>query len=154
MAAAAGGIGMGLGILGSIGSTIANVQASDVQAKALDAEARSVKAQTEFEEEQQRRKNRLLLGQANAQAAASGIDISSGSPLLLELDRVKQTEIEALNIRRSGENKVAALNFQRRLVRRQIPFQILGGLAQGGSILSSYVGRGGFQGAGYGAATS
>lgn len=137
MAAAAGA---GLGILGSVGSTIANVQAAYVTAKSLDARARSIEQQAAFDETQQRRTNKLYLGQSNADAAASGVAITSGSPLLHELDRVKQTEIEGQNIRISGQNAEAATRFQLRMVRKQIPFQIIGGAAQAGSILSMYAG--------------
>ena len=139
MAAAAGA---GLGILGTVGSTAGQVMASDVQAKALNAEGRSVAVQAAFDETQQRRKNALMLGEANATGAGAGVDISSGSPLLHELDRIKQSEIEALNIRRSGQNVVASKQFEARMVRRQIPFQIMGGVAQSGSILSTYAGGG------------
>jgi hypothetical protein len=136
MAAAAG---MGLGMLGTLGSTAANVQASDVNAKILDTRARSIDAQTEFDVMQQRRKAGLYLGEANATAAASGVAITSGSPLLHELDRVKQTEIEAQNIRAQGQNAAASTRFQSQMTRRQIPFQILGGVANAGkTILSSY----------------
>lgn len=133
------GVGAGLQVLGSVGSTIVNVQASDVNAKQLDAKARSIDQQTDFDVMQQRRDNTLFLGEQNANAVASGVAITSGSPLLKELDRVKQTEMQAQNIRASGQNAAAATRFQSKMTRRQIPFQIFGGAAQAGSsILSSY----------------
>jgi len=132
-------------VIGAVAGAVSGVMGSDANAKGLDAEARSVKAQAEFDERQYRREASLVQGEAIATSAASGVDISSGSPLLHELDRVKQREIAALNIRRGGENQVAALKYQSRMTRRQIPFQIIGGGAQVGSILSSYAGRGGFQ---------
>lgn len=139
MAAAAAG---GMQVLGTVGSTIANVQASDVNAKALDAQARSQLQQAEFDETQQRRENKFFLGDAIAKGAASGVAITSGSPLLHELDRVKQTEMQALNIRYRGQNEANASRFQSRMTRRQIPFQIIGGAAQAGSsILSSYAAK-------------
>jgi hypothetical protein len=139
MAAAAGA---GLGVLGAVGSTAANVQASDVNAKILDTRARSIEAQTDFDVTQQRRKAALYLGESNAAAAASGVAITSGSPLLHELDRVKQTEIEAQNIRAQGQTAAASTRFQSKIMRRQIPFQIMGGVAQAGSsILSSYANK-------------
>jgi hypothetical protein len=138
--AVAAGAGAGLQVLGSIGSTIANVQASDVNAKSLDRQAESQEQQAAFDEMQQRRQNKFLLGDAIAQGAASGVAITSGSPLLHELDRVKQTEMQALNIRYSGQNAANSSRFQSRMTRRQIPFQLIGGAAQAGSsILSSYV---------------
>lgn len=126
-------VAMGMQGAGIVGGTIAKVQEADLTAKGLQAEARSIEAQAAFDETQQRRRNRLLLGQANAQAASSGIDISSGSPLLLELDRVKQAEIEALSIRRHGSIQAEGRRYGARLARRSIPWTILGGMLQGGS---------------------
>jgi len=148
MAAAAG---MGLGVLGAVGGASAKAMAADVDAKQLDARARSIEQQAAFDETQQRRQNKLFLGEQNATAAASGVAITSGSPLLHELDRVKQTEIQAQNIRISGQNAAAATRFQSRIVRREIPWDILGGVAGAGkSILSSYAGEGGGGGSGFG----
>lgn len=118
---------------GTAGGTVAKVQEADLTAKSLQSEARSIEAQAAFDETQQRRKNRLLLGEANAQAAASGIQVTSGSPLLLELDRVKQAEIEALSIRRAGSIQAEGRRYGARLARRSIPYTILGGILQGGS---------------------
>ena len=120
-------------VAGAAGGTISKVQEADLTAKGVQSEARSIDERTAFDERQQRRKNRLLLGDANAQAAASGIDMSAGSPLLLELDRVKQTEIEALDIRRFGSMAAASKRYEARLARRSIPYTILGGMLQGGS---------------------
>ena len=126
-------VGMAMQVAGAAGGTIAKVQEADLTAKGLQAEARSIEAQAAFDETQQRRKNRLILGEANAQAAASGVQISSGSPLLLELDRVKQAEIEALSIRRAGSIQAEGRRYGARLARRSIPWTILGGILQGGS---------------------
>jgi hypothetical protein len=142
MAAAAAG----LGAFGMIGQTVSGVMASDVQAKALDAEGRSIEEQAKFDERQARRDSALYQGKANATVAASGVSLSSGSPLLMELDRAKQAEIQALSIRRAGQMGVAAKRFESRLTRRQIPWQIFGGIAKTGSILSTYAGQGGFSG--------
>jgi len=141
MAAAAGAVGMGMGILGQAGSTFSNVQATRTNAKGLELEAKSIEMQAAFDERQQRRLNKLEQGKANTIAAASGIDISSGSPLLMELDRVKQGEIEALSIRRAGAMGAASKRFAARMERRSIPWKILGGVTQSGSILSQYAAR-------------
>jgi hypothetical protein len=131
--AAAAAIGQGLGMAGTIGATTSNVIALDVQSKALDAEGRSIAEQAAFDERQQRRQNRLMLGEGIAKGASSGVAITSGSPLLHELDRVRQSEIQALSIRRAGEIGQAQKRFASRMARRQIPFEILGGVAKLGS---------------------
>lgn len=140
MAAAIGpvlqGAGMGLGV-------VSDVQQADIEAKSLQSEARSVEEQAAFDERQSRRQSRLLQGHANAQAAASGIDISSGSPLLLELDRAKQSEIEALSIRRAGKMGADARRYGARLARRSIPYTVAAaGTKAGGSLLSGFMGGG------------
>lgn len=120
MSQAASGIGI-------IGETSAGVISQDVNAKALDSQGRSIIDQAAFDERQQRRASSLSMGQAIAQGAGSGVAITSGSPLLQELDRVKQNEIEALSIRRQGQIGQMVTHFQSRMTRKQIPFTILGG---------------------------
>lgn len=120
--------------------TVASVQAAKANADNANMEADSIATGAAYDERQQRRQLGLMRGQANAQAAASGVDITSGSPLLLELDRVKQSELEALNTRRSGQIGVTSKRFQAEMYKQSIPYLIAGGAAQGGSsILSSYV---------------
>jgi hypothetical protein len=138
---AVGALGSGLGVIGTVGETASGVIAQDVQAKAFDAEGRSIAEQAAFDERQQRRANRLMLGEGVARGAASGVAITSGSPLLQELDRVKQTEIEALSIRRQGEIGQATKRFQSRMTRKQIPFTILGGAAKLGSQFAGGAGK-------------
>lgn len=136
----AAGIGTGMSMLGSAVSTASDVMATDLNANAMQAEARSVEAQADFDETQQRRVAKLDQGKANAIVAASGISMSSGSPLLMELDRIKQSEIEALSIRRSGKMQAESLRFGARMQRRSIPWKIVGGVLNQGSILSQYAG--------------
>lgn len=143
MATAAGGIGMGMQSLGAMVSVTSDVLATDMNANAMQAEARSVEAQAAFDETQQRRVTSLDQGKANAVSAASGIAMGSGSPLIMELDRIKQGEIEALSIKRKGKMEAESLRFGARLQRRSIPWKIAGGILNQGSILSSYAGSGG-----------
>ena len=128
---------IGLPIIGNAVSTFGQVQARDVNAKMLQEEARSVEQAAAYDEGQYRRQARLALGQANAQGAASGTQQGSGSSLFLELDRVKQSEMEALNIRRTGAIKAQGLRFGARLERRKIPFDIIGGVTGAASFATS-----------------
>ena len=124
---------IGLPILGSAASTFGQVQARDVNAKVLSEEAKSTEQAAAYDEGQYRRQAHLALGEANAQGAASGTQAGSGSSMFLELDRVKQAETEALNIRRTGALKAQGLRFASKLERRKIPFDIIGGVAGAGS---------------------
>lgn len=141
MAALAGAIGPMMSVVGTAGQTASSIMATDVQAKSLQAEGRSITEQAKFDERQSRRESSLYRGKANATVAASGVSLSSGSPLLMELDRAKQTEIQALSIRRAGVMARSAKDFEARMVRRQIPWQILGGVTKTGSILSGYAAK-------------
>jgi hypothetical protein len=120
--------------------------AAKIEAQQRQQEADSVRQSAAYEETQFRRRAALLLGKQEAIFGASGVDPGSGSPLFMELDSVRQAEIEALNIRRTGALTASSREFEARLAgfksdtfRSQIPGTILGGLASGvGSGLSSW----------------
>lgn len=120
--------------------TISTVQARDVAAKSLEQEAISAEQAAFVQERQSRRDTSFLKGKANAITAASGLSLRSGSPLLMELDRAKQSEIEALSIRRSGQMQAASKRYEGRLQRRAIPFDILGGFLSAGGQATSALG--------------
>ena len=128
-------------------STYASVKSSEQQA----AMAKSVQKQKEierqaaidaaaFEETQQRRRTALLLGSQRAIEAASGVETTTGSPLIQEIDLVKQGELEALNIRQAGTMQAGARQFEANIARYRaetakgaIPLQIAGGVLQAAS---------------------
>jgi hypothetical protein len=101
--------------------------AADTNANILQAKERSVLDTAAQEERQNRRQWALVRGKANTEMAASGVSLSGGSPLLMELDRAKQAEIEALSIRRQGTMEAAGLAYAARMERRSIPWKIFGG---------------------------
>lgn len=134
-------IGLALGLGGTAMSTYANVQASKAEADAAELEARSVEQKAQFLETQQRRRNLLLQGEANATAAASGVAPTSKSLIFLELDRIKQGELEAQSIKQGGMLAAQSARFQGQLAKKRIPGQIAQGFGQGGSILTQFIGR-------------
>ena len=138
---AMGAVGAGMQLAGAAGSTMANVRAANAQASGLEFEARTIEDQAKFDARQERRRQRILQGQGNAIAAASGLDVTSGSPLLMELDRVRQGEIEAQSIERSGKIGAMTKRYGADLARGSIPYSIFGGAMQGGSILTNYMMR-------------
>jgi hypothetical protein len=79
----------------------------------------------------------MLIGKQIAVGAASGVDITSGSPLFMELDSVKQAELEALNIRHQGALGSASKKFEARMAKARIPGIIMGGVAQAGGALAA-----------------
>jgi len=114
--------------------------AADVNAKAEQARARSIEQDTAFQIQQQQREAKIQAGEQNATMAASGLDITRGSPLFQALDFAKQSEIEKQSIQRSGTIAANNARFDARMTRRQIPFQIARGAMQSASILTKIAG--------------
>ncbi len=127
------------GLVGAAGSTLSGIQASRGQAKAADAEAKSLREQAAFDERESRQRARRVIAKGRAVGAASGVDIGSGSPLLLELESAREAELEAQAIRAGGRNRVAGKKFESRLARGRIPGQIAGGVFKAGTALSQFL---------------
>lgn len=157
--AALAGVGAGLGVLGAVIDTKSKVDALNEQAKISDweagaklAEAETIRQSAAFEERQYGRKARLLQGRGVATAAASGLDIKSGTPLFLELDNIKQATIQKLDIRRRGALAAQGRELESAFKRREASFarasrtgvMVGGGLRGASSILSSFKGGSGF----------
>lgn len=143
-AASASGLGTFGSILQAIGA-LGSLQAANNQAigqsRAAKTTAKTIQQQSAFDEAQARRRASLSMGSMVATSAATGVDITSGSPLFMELDSAKQAELDAMNIRRQGNLAASAKRFEARMARAQIPGNILGAVAKGGSILSQWSGR-------------
>lgn len=134
-------------------SSAAAIQQSKNQsalAKAMqrqkETEAQNEAEAAAFEERQSRRRTALLLGKQQAIFAASGLETTTGSPLIQELDLTTQAELEALNIRRGGQVTSEASLFESRIAKYQsdtakaaIPYEITSGVLSGvGSAASIY----------------
>ncbi len=78
-------------------------QAYNIQGDILESEAVAEKERAEYEEKLQRRKTAALLGQQRSLYAKSGVDIYSGSPLMVMADTAAKGEEEALMIRKGGD---------------------------------------------------
>lgn len=141
LAANAGTIATTAAAAGTVGKTISGIQTSRAQSKAARAEAGSIRESAAFEEAQFRKRAAQVLAKQRAIGAASGIDISSGSPLAVMLDTAREAELEAQAIRRSGEIGVEGKKFESRLVRGRVPGQLFAGAAKTGTILSQWLGR-------------
>lgn len=143
--------GIAVGVIGAAVSTYAAYQQSQAQQNAAKAEAsfrtqeaESARQTAAFEETQYRRRAALLLGKQHALAAASGTDPTEGSPLLAELDNVRQVEMQALNIRRTGSLAAGGKDVEASLARLrasyagdQKGYAIAGGALQAGSSILS-----------------
>jgi len=112
-------------------------QAAKAEGKFREQEAESARQSAAYEETQYRRRLALLLGKQGAIAGASGLDITSGSPLTMELDNARQGELEALNVKRTGDVGASAREFEARMARQRAVFAgQSGGFALAGGITS------------------
>jgi hypothetical protein len=87
-----------------------------------EQEAESIRQAAAYDERQFRRRAALLLGRQHAMFAEAGLDPTSGSPMLLEIDSVRQAEMEALNIRGQGERGAGVQDFEARMARSRAAF--------------------------------
>ena len=90
--------GVGLSAYGRYQEGKAAKQAHDYNAKIAEQKA-------DYEESQSRQRWKRLIGQQTALYAKAGVDISSGSPLLVLSQQAAEGELEALNIRYAGRNE-------------------------------------------------
>ena len=147
-------IGLIVSVAGTVASTVSSIRQQQSQAAFAEAEAEfreqeaaSVREAAEFEETQFRKRAARVVAKQRAIGAAAGFDISSGSPLLMELESTREEEIEAQNIRRTGRVSAAGKLFQAkmskfeaRLSRGAIPGIAIGGAAKAGrTILDFYI---------------
>lgn len=93
------------------------IQQANAEVKAAKLERKTIRDEAQFQEQQSRRQSQMAIGKQVAVGAASGVDITSGSPLFMELDSVRQAELEALNIRHRGELAMAAKTLEIRKAR-------------------------------------
>ena len=132
-------------------SAYAQYEAGEAQAKgfkyqARDAEnrARAAREAASVRERQQREKSDRIRAMARTRAAASGVDPSEGSPLLVMLENSRQAELDASFIRYAGatqstflESESKLRTFQGKSARQSAQIgagaTLLGGVASGTS---------------------
>lgn len=120
------GVATGISVAGSAISTYGQVQGARAQAKLIRQDA-------QMDEDASRRNSLRIMAQRRAMGAASGLDTSSGSPLLMQLDQARQAELEALKIRYRGET-------QSKLIKAQIPGMYAQGISNAtGSVMGGYM---------------
>lgn len=127
-------LAIGAGLVGAGGSALSTYS----QAQSVREQAKLIQAEAGADAARSRRESARVLAQRRALGAASGVDPSSGSLLLGQLDAARQAELEALTIQHRGKT-------QAKLIRSQIPglyaqglssatSSVLGGFMKGGKI--------------------
>ena len=150
-------IALGIGLVGVVGGTISKVGAAESEAQRSETiasfqelEARSIEDAAAADEATDRRRTARILGKFRAAGAATGVDPSSGSLLLLELDNEKEAELSALKIQQKGALGAFGKRTGAKLSRQQAAIArgrkggiIAGGIFQGASLLAGFAGAGG-----------
>lgn len=111
----AGGLGSTLGALGTVAgagaSIIGGVQAGNVaehNAKVAENNAQAERERAGYEANLQRENVRRVIGSQRAAGAASGLDITSGTPVAVLGDTAKAGEMDVLARLYSGEAAATA----------------------------------------------
>ncbi len=118
----------------------ANAQAqfqSDVAKQQADRELLNARQA----EEDFRRNQKRLLASREAGLGGSGVESSSGSPLLASEDFASEVELQALRLRSGGELKATRLQQQASLFRARGQAARTAGFLRGGSLLLTGTGQ-------------
>lgn len=132
-------LALGMGLVGSALTTNARVQSAKSNANLSEMEAQSLEQAAQYNAMQANRQHKLAQGSANAQVAASGVSVSSGSPLFMELDRVKQGALDVAAIKRSGDVAASGKRYEGQLYKSSIPGIYAGGVASAGTALGTFL---------------
>ena len=123
---------------GGIGGGIAGMQAGSYNAAVAEREAELARQTAAIEADRVRRAGRKLVGTQRVAAAASGVDVSGGSPLLVMLDTIRQTAEDASLATWKGEVKATGLEAEARAQRRAGRQALIGGLFKAGKAGAQY----------------
>lgn len=124
-------IGLGVGAIGMGAGT--SVMSQRYNAEAARMAAKSAQEQAAIVEAQQREASKRLMATARARLGTTGVMVE-GSPLQVLTESARQAEMDALNVRYTGQLNATALRSQAKLYEKQIPFTILGGVLKAGSL--------------------
>lgn len=135
-------------IAGAAISAVAAVQqgrAAANQAKAQATVGRQVAAsqrdQAAADESDFRRNQSRLQASRRALLGATGVEVSSGSPLAVTGDFAAEAELQALRIRSGGETRATRIEQQAGLISASGRQARRAGLVRGGSLLLTGAGR-------------
>lgn len=103
-----GGVSGIVSAVGNYQSAKAEVAAYRFNARINAADAVAARTKSDYEEKQSRKKLITLMGSQRALYAKAGVDLSSGSPLLVLANTAAEGEEEAQNIRWQGDVEVAS----------------------------------------------
>lgn len=111
-------------------STLGQVQQARSAAKASEYNARVAEMQAKAEEERVRREGERRLGTIRTGIAKSGVR-TQGTPLLVLAESAELAELDALNVRWSGQTSANLDRMRARSARSSIPYTVGAGLLRG-----------------------
>lgn len=132
--------GAAISAVGAIRQGNAARAQSDLQSQVLQQQATSERGQAAANEEDFRRNQSRVLAARRAALGASGIDQSTGSPLLVAEDFAGETELQALRVRTGGEIRATRAEQQAQLQRFTGKQAQTAGFIRGGSLLVGGIG--------------
>jgi hypothetical protein len=100
--------GTAVSAVGQVKAGNAAKNVGEYNASVDEQNAQNSLADATTSEAQQRVRDSHVIAAGRAIAGASGVDVNSGSPLDVQAENQKQAEMNALNIRRSGQTRAQA----------------------------------------------
>lgn len=137
-------LGMTMGGFRAIGDVTAGIggyQAAGYNARIARMQAEVARQVAADEAESALAAGERLVGTQRAVAAASGVDVNAGSPMLAVLDTITASHEEAKRARLRGEYKAWGLESEARLQKWQGKQTLLGGFLGGPMDVLGSVGR-------------
>lgn len=122
---------------GTVVTGIQQQKQAKTQSAILRQQADRERLQSEADEKEFRDQQQRLLAKRRAVLGGSGVDLSSGSPLLASQDFAGETELQALKIRNGGEVRGTRLEQNAGLVSAKGNAAMTGSLFRAGATLLS-----------------
>ncbi len=146
--------GIGLSTLAQVQAAEQEAEGAEAQRQILEQEAASIRDAAAAEEAKERRVTARVLAKARVKGIAAGLDPTSGTLLLNELDAAKEAELSALTVRHRGavaaRSKAQQAQFaarQRDIARGSKSLIAAGGILKAGSsVLGEFAQGGAFAG--------
>lgn len=139
-----GVVGAVIALIGVAASTYAAYEQAETQekyakynAKVAENQAAGERMRAGVAAEQQRELHRRVIANQRAQYGTSGVDVASGSPLLVIADSARQAELDAQIILAGGEGRAIGFQSQANLDRFQGRAAMKAGYVNAGSTLLS-----------------
>lgn len=148
-------IGAAVAAVGTVASGAMSFMQARSQAKAQEQQADFTRRQAEIDASEFRRNQRRLLGEARATRGATGVDLLSGSPLLVDDETIDEIIFQTERVRQGGEITAGRLENQAQFTRAAGTSALVGSVIEaGGTFLTSGAGSRMFGGSGGAAASA